>query len=73
VKKDTAPKHVGQEAGEFWVVRNTDHVDGPFPTAEAAKASLEDWELRSSSDIRITRTVCVADVEVIYNTKWNEL
>jgi hypothetical protein len=73
VKKDIAPKHVGHESGEFWVITNTDHVDGPYDTSALAQASLEDWELRSGRDIRITRTVAVADVEIIYNTKWNAL
>ena len=69
---DLSNKHIGGEKGEFWVIQNTDSVDGPFPTIEEAQGSLEDWELHRP-DVRIVRTVLVCETEVIYNTKWNKV
>ena len=61
---------VGKDTGEFFVVRGDDHIDGPYPAAEAAIASLEDWETNSARDIRIVKTVYTAETKVSYNTKW---
>lgn len=57
---------------EFWTLVDTEWVGGPFATIDSAKRSFEDWELRRD-DIRILRTVTVAETQVTYTTKWNDL
>ena len=59
----------------FFVIKSYADGDcvasGPFETAEAAKATIEDWELRRG-DVVIAQGVEIAETETIYKTSWRK-